>query len=188
MSYCTNCGTYIPIGEQTCPSCGAAAHFNAGTARQAVPGQEPKQEAQYVRQEQPAQSWEPWKQDGSTSGSYNASQSSYTGASSGSYNASQDCNPVTGETADHRLSALCYVGPLFLFPLLMHKSDPFVRFHSNQGLLLFLLEALILNCFDGLIGAAGFVFCLYCVVKGVQSAASGRRDKLPLIGNINLIK
>jgi len=91
------------------------------------------------------------------------------------------------------LSVLSYIGPLFVVPLLMQKGDPFARHHANQGLTLFLFSALLSLVeefvpFGGLIQLAGSVFSLFCIVKGVLSVVHGRLDKLPLLGDIRLIK
>ena len=42
--------------------------------------------------------------------------------------------------------------------------------------------------FGGLIQAAGSVFALICLIKGLLSVVNGRMDRLPLIGGISLIK
>lgn len=91
------------------------------------------------------------------------------------------------------LSILSYIGPLFLVPLLMRKDDPFARHHAGQGLNLFLCSALLnlvdeFVAFGDLISAVGGVFTLVCLVKGVLSVINGRMDKLPLIGDIRLLK
>ena len=93
-----------------------------------------------------------------------------------------------------KLSVLSYFGPLFLVPFLLRKGDPFARFHANQGLLLFLAEILVnvaadaVPGFGWLVSLAGGVFALSCVVRGVRSVLQGRMDKLPVIGDITLIK
>lgn len=91
------------------------------------------------------------------------------------------------------LSVLSYIGPLFVVPLFLRKNDAFARHHANQGLNLFLFSALLslieeFVVFGGLIQAAGSVFALICLIKGLLSVVNGRMDRLPLIGGISLIK
>jgi len=102
---------------------------------------------------------------------------------------------VPGDISDNRyLSILCYLGPLFLIPYFLRKDSPFVRFHANQGLLLLIMEILIpiaagfVPFFGWAVNLAGWIFTLVCFFKGINSAINGRFDKLPLIGDINLLK
>lgn len=103
-------------------------------------------------------------------------------------------NMAARSVDSQKLSILSYLGPLFLIPLLLRKDDPFTRFHANQGLLLFLAWALVNLASDivfglgWLIQLVGTVFCLVCVVRGIRSVFQGRLDKLPLIGEIRLIR
>ena len=94
-----------------------------------------------------------------------------------------------GSGDNRRLSVLSYVGPLFLLPLFLHKDDPFVRFHANQGCVLFILECLIgILLGDGLLAVAGTLFCLYCLVQGAKNVAAGRMAPLPVIGKYQVLK
>ena len=47
---------------------------------------------------------------------------------------------------------------------------------------------ILIVVFGGLIQAAGSVFALICLIKGLLSVVNGRMDRLPLIGGISLIK
>lgn len=106
----------------------------------------------------------------------------------------QNARQWAAESADSRyLSVLSYLGPLFLVPLFLRRGDPFAKHHANQGLTLFLFSALLsvvkeITFLGGLISAAGSIFVLVCIVKGIQSVLKGRMDKLPLIGDIRLMK
>ena len=176
MAHCPRCGAYIPMNETACPACGydSAAPQQQGSqtawgaaAAQQRPAQEHHQQhtagaEETPRQEEtsPATPWEPWKQ-----------------------------TEQSGRSDPRRLSVLSYVGPLFLLPLFLHRDDPFVRFHANQGLVLFLLECLILTIFgDGLLAVAGLIFCVYCLVRGAKNVAEGKMARLPLIGGIQLLR
>ena len=185
MSYCTRCGAYIPTGESACPACGydeARERDAGGAARQYYSDttKDPWDDRRDVREpwEKKEEIWEPWKKQGASASQGKTGSSGADGRRPG----------ATG-TDEQRLSVLSYVGPLFVLPLLLRKNDAFARFHANQGLVLFLLECLVGTIFGGgLLGVAGSLFCFYCLVCGVKSAAAGRMDRLPVIGGITLLK
>ncbi len=88
---------------------------------------------------------------------------------------------------------LCYFGLLLLIPLLVKRDSDFARFHSNQGLVLFLFNIIVsilanipfLGFVVAIVGSvAGVVFW----VMGIVNVVNGRAKTLPLIGGITLIK
>lgn len=83
---------------------------------------------------------------------------------------------------------LAYIGILFLVPLLAAKDSPYAKFHTNQGLVLFLLEVILSVVwwipFLGLLWIAVVVFA----IMGIINAAQGECKPLPIIGEIQLIK
>ena len=103
------------------------------------------------------------------------------------------------------VSVLAYLGLLFLVPLLAAKDSKFARFHTNQGIVLFivsiafsLVEKIVLNiffwllvplykiaeiCFD-LIGVAFIVL----LIIGIVNAVNGKAKELPIIGKIRILK
>lgn len=99
------------------------------------------------------------------------------------------------------MSVLAYIGFLFLVPLLAFPNSKFARYHTNQGLVLFLLEfalgvvtgilgiipiaGLIIG---GLLSAVGGIFTLVLMIMGIINAAQGQAKELPLIGKITLLK
>ena len=115
---------------------------------------------------------------------------------------------ITSEQADidqNRVFAvLAYIGLLFLVPLLAAPKSRFARYHTNQGIVLFLASfaaygvvvfAMIatavipfLGCLSAplmfAVPVASFVF----MVLGVINAASGQFKPLPLIGHYELMK
>lgn len=90
---------------------------------------------------------------------------------------------------NQKLSILSYLGPLVFIPLFLRRDDDFARFHSNQGLVLFIFNALVsaLAASTGLGFIAG-CFSLYCIVKGISNVLKGKKEPLPLIGKITLFK
>lgn len=99
------------------------------------------------------------------------------------------------------MSVLAYIGFLFLVPLLACPNSKFARYHTNQGLVLFLLE-FALGVVTGIIGiipiagliiggllsAVGGIFTLVLIIMGIINAAQGQAKELPLIGKITLLK
>lgn len=107
------------------------------------------------------------------------------------------------------MGVLSYLDILVLIPLFAgDKNSQYVRFHSNQGIILFIMNT-ILDILDGeqiaafgtawhsirmmsktlntVIDIAQFaVFIL--MVMGIASACDGKRKPLPLIGKIKILK
>lgn len=107
----------------------------------------------------------------------------------------QDINDNKG------MSVLAYIGILFLIPLLACPNSRFARYHTNQGLVLFLLElaiGVVTGIFGiipiagliigGLLSAVGGIFTLVLMIMGIINAAQGQAKVLPLIGKITLLK
>ncbi len=95
------------------------------------------------------------------------------------------------------MAVLAYIGILFLVPLLAAPNSQYARFHTNQGLVLFLFDIAVgivsaivaFIPFVGLIlspllGLAMFVL----MILGIVNAATGNAKELPLIGKIRIIK
>lgn len=96
------------------------------------------------------------------------------------------------------VSAVGYLGILFLVPYLMFPKEKFAVFHANQGLLL-LIVAVGINIIMPIIGTVtfGLGFLLYplvwiailaMLVIGILNAVNGKMKRLPLIGNFDLLK
>jgi uncharacterized membrane protein len=86
------------------------------------------------------------------------------------------------------MAVLAYI--FFPIPLLLAKDSKFVRFHTNQGLLIVLVNILILllsNLFGGIAGLLYLVTQVFWIM-GLIGASSGKAKPLPLIGGIRLIK
>ena len=106
------------------------------------------------------------------------------------------------------MAILAYLSWLVLIPLFAAKNSPFARYHTNQGLILFLLGLVwgvatkivtlllgwipILGVVIGiLLGIASFVvgiFSVVCLVLGIVNAAQGKAKELPIIGGIRILK
>lgn len=112
-------------------------------------------------------------------------------------------DPVRADIDQNKVFAiLAYLGILFLVPLLAAPKSPFARYHTNQGLILF-ITSLIVYPFSWLLvfPLAFFTFglgialpffmgigLLVMVILGIVNAASGQCKPLPLIGRFELVK
>src|SRR5438477_8658790 len=97
-------------------------------------------------------------------------------------------------------AVLAYIGLLFLVPLLAAPNSKFARYHTNQGIVLFIAVLItmagsmvlamipIIGCVAWIlpiaIGGAAIVF----MILGIVNAASGQYKPLPLIGHYELLK
>jgi uncharacterized membrane protein len=96
-------------------------------------------------------------------------------------------------------AVLAYIGLLWLVPLLAAKESPFARFHTNQGIVLFLTFFVAMSV-CGIFMIIPFVGCLLIpvfllllvghvvlMVLGIVNAAQGRLKPLPVIGGWKLL-
>lgn len=111
-----------------------------------------------------------------------------------------------GDIESNKLyAALCYIPIICIFPILAKTfRSGFVRFHANQGLVLFILEIVISALFYALslIPIAGKIlsFPLYIassfvnlvflilIVYGAATAYMGLARVIPIIGKIRIFK
>jgi len=94
------------------------------------------------------------------------------------------------------MAVIAYI--LFFIPLLTgdHKKSPFVMYHTNQGLVLFLfsiggsiVSSILMLILIGfvlmfVVGIASLVF----LIIGIINVLNGRMKPLPLIGKFEIIK
>ena len=92
---------------------------------------------------------------------------------------------------DMVMGILAYI--LFFIPLLAGVNSPFVRYHTNQGLVLFLfwvagwVASMILPLLFLIIPFYSlFLFILW--VLGIINVTKGEMKPLPLIGGIQILK
>lgn len=222
MSYCRECGAYIPDGENQCLACGWSENKKrSGAAAQARPKPGPEKERKKSAS------------GGGTTGGYKRSydygggQGSYSGGEDRRgagryYSSSEDRRGAdryysgsedrrgadryysSGERKSSKkdyageynsdaqrnrgMASLCYLGPLFILPWLLRPNSQFVKYHVNQGLVLFLLWVIV-GIFDFIpFMWVANLFAFVCVCMGLGNAWGGRRRPLPLIGEITLIK
>ena len=114
---------------------------------------------------------------------YNSNNTQYT-----------NYGPVPNDVEDNKLiSILCYFGILFLIPYLTKPESQFVKYHSNQGLvlLIFSLAAGIASSIPFLgwiIGLVCGIFAFVCFIIGIINVCNGEMKELPIIGQIQILK
>ena len=99
------------------------------------------------------------------------------------------------------ISALSYVGIFWVLGLFVEKDHPDVKFHTNQGLVLFILEVMcggvsfVLRVLpfvgwllSGLVSTVLGLLCTAFMILGIINAVQGQRKPLPLIGSLQIIK
>lgn len=103
--------------------------------------------------------------------------------------------------ASKGMAWLSYLGIFFLIPMLTQKDSAFAKFHVNQGVVLF-IASIIFNIVGYIImfvmalilPALAFIGYLICLVPavfaimGIIFALQGSAKRLPLIGNMQIIK
>lgn len=100
--------------------------------------------------------------------------------------------PSKEDVDKNKLNAvLSYLGILIIVPLLSEdaKKSPFAQFHLNQGLVL--LIASVVGSFVfwvPVIGWAAGIFFFVIWLIGIIGAAQGEMKKVPLLGDIKIIK
>lgn len=110
------------------------------------------------------------------------------------YTASMDPNDIAQNKG---MSVLAYFGFLFLVPLLAAPNSRYARFHTNQGLIVFILDAIIgaICAVTAFIPVAGIIIssilpipCLILAIIGIVNAATGKAKELPILGKFKIIK
>ena len=96
-------------------------------------------------------------------------------------------SPNTGSRYEFKpIYYLCYLGIFSIIPYFLDQQDKFAKFHSNQGVVLFLI--LIVTSITGFLAPIGTIFFIYGLIQGLKSVHDGVMKPLPLIGNIQILK
>ena len=109
------------------------------------------------------------------------------------------CSMAQNKSVAKVMTILDYIGVLWILGLFIEKDDPDVKFHTNQGLILFLLEVVssvfsvlanipILGWLFGwvfsIVGGLLGIVCLVLAILGIVNAAQGVQKPLPVIGTL----
>lgn len=184
MSFCSKCGAKLPEDAICCSSCGAPVNQNN------------TQGAQQNNQQNFQQSYQQSNQQ-------NTKQGNQTVDFSGKVNKFFDTPDSTGEftkediESGKGISSLAYLSLLFLIPLFAAKDNRYVRYHVNQGIVLFitiiawgvckLVLSAVLGLWMGWLLRIGDLLLLAFVVLGIYNAVTGKAKQLPLIGRIKIL-
>ncbi|MGI5896447.1 MAG: hypothetical protein ACOX6U_05760 [Oscillospiraceae bacterium] len=97
------------------------------------------------------------------------------------------------------LCILCYIGFLFVIPLVAKPQSRYVKYHANQGLLLFLFEIAVgfvtsmfslvfgiihLGFIAGIVNLALSALSLFFMVYGIIATCEGHIKPLPVLGDL----
>ena len=102
----------------------------------------------------------------------------------------------TKDVEDNKIyAAIGYIGILFLIPLLVAKDSAFAQFHAKQAINLFILS-FIGSTVGSILPIIGWFIILPVVaigsfvlaIIGIINAINGKMEKLPLIGEIQIVK
>ncbi len=201
MAYCKRCGAYIPDGLSACLACGfdeaAEAAKQGGSAyaeareqqnedyrikyeeerrkRQEENRQWAERERQRREEEEERRHREA-EQEAQRRAEQEARARTYAYRAASGAAASQGKNRV--------LAALSYLSILWLLPRFLCSDDAFARYHSRQGLVLFVF-GIVSDAVSAAFPGIGWVFSLfriYCIYKGMNNALNDRAEPLPYIG------
>lgn len=167
MKYCASCGNTIEDSAKFCSVCGAKADNGAAQAEYQPDNQQKAENASKLDEV----------------------VNKFTNTADTTADYAQD------DIDKNRVMAvLAYLGLLFLVPLFAAKESPFARFHTNQGILLFVFEmvgsiAASLIPWIGwvvgtLVGIIGFVM----LILGLINSIKGEAKELPFIGKFRILK
>ncbi len=97
----------------------------------------------------------------------------------------------SGTTNDTGMAIFAYI--LFFVPLIAGANSPFVRFHTNQGLVLFIFSmagAFLPTFFPFLFFFSPFymLFIFILWILGIVNVVKNEMKELPLIGSIRILK
>ena len=100
---------------------------------------------------------------------------------------------VTG--SEKFMGILAYLGVLVLFPLFLAKDSQFARYHTNQGLILFiayLVLGILQKIFPtGIISTilwiCGVIVFIFTII-GIVNVCKGECKELPWIGKYRILK
>ncbi len=185
MPICNECGTSVEEGKKFCPACGtempeSTAWQNAGFGQQ----------------------------NAGSGGSYGSTAGQGTGDSFEAKlkNLNNTADTTYEFSADDiqknkGMAVLAYIGIFVLIPLFAAKESRFARYHTNQGLVLLIvniayniLSGLVALLFSGPLSIISAIFKLFSLVLlalmiiGIVNAANGRAKELPVIGRYTLLK
>ncbi|MEE1218423.1 MAG: zinc ribbon domain-containing protein [Ruminococcus sp.] len=184
MAFCKNCGAYIPDKGSFCSSCGT-----------------PVEKKDYTQDYK--SSYESRYDYSDNNNYYNNNPNIYE-------------NTDEQDVKNNRImAALSYLGIFVLIPVFTAKNSSYAQFHASQGVNLFIVN-LAYSLFSGIVkiilgiiypaeyfllgkiahpitsgvstvlDVLSFVFVIFSII-GIFNALSGNRNKLPFIGDLEIL-
>jgi uncharacterized membrane protein len=98
------------------------------------------------------------------------------------------------------MAILAYLSILVIIPILMARGSKYAMFHANQGLVLAIAEIVVgvvisflswiplVGMIASLVGGLIGLVSLALMIFGIMSALNGQAKKLPIVGDITIIK
>lgn len=98
------------------------------------------------------------------------------------------------------MGVLAYISWLVVIPLFCARDSAFARFHTNQGLVLAITEAVLLFVLRilGKLPLVGWIFrlgvvvvgfcCFILMILGIMNAINLKAKELPVIGSFRILK
>lgn len=101
-----------------------------------------------------------------------------------------------GDVEKNKVNAvLSYLGILIIVPLVSEdaKKSPYAKFHLNQGLVLLIASfalsfVWVIPVLGWIVGFFGGIVLFVIWVMGLVSAFQGTMKKVPILGDIELVK
>jgi len=128
---------------------------------------------------------------GAPTGSEQAQQQTYQQPQQQAY------APVQSDAQQNKvMGILAYLSWLVIVPWIAAKESPFARYHTNQGLVLAIVEiawwilSAILTAIATAAYSLGFLAVIGVIswILGIVNAAKGEMKPLPIIGGIKILK
>ena len=99
--------------------------------------------------------------------------------------------PQQAKEQNTLMGILSYIGPLVLIPLLVVKDDPFVKFHTKQGLILLIISVAVW-VIQSMLMVPGLYMILSLVnlgvlilaIIGIINVVKHKEEELPLVGQL----
>ncbi len=198
MAFCPKCGKEVAADTKFCTSCGA--QLGEAAKAEEVKTEEGKTEetkAEEIKNEAAPETGETLETPaGAQQENLGDTISEKAQQLMNTPDTTSEYDPADIE-ANKVLSLLSYLGILWLIPLLAAPNSRFARFHTNQGLILWIANLIvgvaggllaIIPILGWLVALALSIIMLVLMIIGIVNAVQGRAKQLPIIGKYTLLK
>ena len=187
MAFCGNCGHQLEDGVAACPNCGTPVPGAAQAATEAA--QAVNNAAQNAGDAAAAGAAAAGAAAGAAQGQFQQQAQQTYQQAQGQFQQPQ-YQPAPAPKPLHPIAAgmWAYIFGWIGFIVCIAGGDqtnPYVRFHTNQSLVINLFA---LISFIPVIGWIWGIFMLVCVIFGLIGASKGEMREIPLLGKIKLLQ